>query len=147
MNLKIEIVENWEKIEKSIFSFNFDSTFMKFEHSINELGSKKTCFLNLWFFLFLAARGVKNHNFGRGGYRKKLKNGQKWKNQKIRKQVFFQVYVHVAILCWNFIMLLSKNEWEDRFLVFFQKTFWGQILPKIEHKWPSQPWKSKYKLV
>ena len=34
------------KDKKSIFSFNFDSTFMKFEHNINELGSKKTCVLN-----------------------------------------------------------------------------------------------------
>ena len=142
MNLKIEIVENWEKIEKSIFSFNFDSTFMKFEHSINELGSKKTCFLNFWFFDFWPPGGSKTTILVEGGIEKTLWNGQKWKNQKTG---FF------SSICSNFVLKFHnatiKNEWEDRFLVFFQKTFWGQILPKIEHKWPSQPWKSMYKLV
>ena len=32
-----------------------------------------------------------------------------------------------------------KTEGEDRFLVFFQKKIEGRTLPKIEHKWPSQP--------
>ena len=58
---------------------------MKFEHSINELGLKKTVF-SIFDFMIFGRLGVKNHNFGRGGYQK---NPIKWSKMKKSENNFF----------------------------------------------------------
>ena len=109
------------------------------------IGAKKNACAEFLNFRFLAARRVKNHNFWPRGYRKNPIKWSKIKKSKIQhRRSFWSQFMY--IVC-NFHLATIKIEREDRFLVFFQKTFWGRILPKIEHKWPSQPWKSMYKLV
>ena len=83
-------------------------------------GWKKNCVLN--FFIF-GHSGFENHNFGQGGYLKNpIKNGQKWKNKKIKTQFF-------SIICSNFVLKFRnatiRTKWEDRFLIFFQKKLFG----------------------
>ena len=136
------------KIEKhqffSNFSFSFDGIFMKFGHNIPEL-SKKKIGTKILIFSFLTILKCffdtpPDQNFGFWPpERPKIKNSKFW------SLFFFLTYFRYIVS--KFHKDTIKTEGEDRFLVFFQKTFWGQILPKIEHKWPSQPWKSMYKLV
>ena len=94
---------------------------------------KKNCVLNFWFFeflifWFLAARGVENHKFGQGGYRKNPRKWSKIQKSKNQNTGFFQIYV--SILCKNFTMLLSKLNEKIDFEIFSKLLFRVQFYRK-----------------